>query len=726
MASDATLLRASRAGDQQAFGRLVRRHQSLVCTVTYSSTGDLSASEDLAQETFLTAWRKLDSLRDPTRLRGWLCAIARNLALQWRRQRQGDVISGAVSVEQAGHLESATPTPVQHALSAERASVVWGALNEMPEEYRIPLVLYYREQQSVGRVAEALDLSRSAVKSRLMRGRSMLKDKVVTLVEETLTATRPGDTFAVAVVAAIAGVAGKKAAGAGSTLLGLSLAKAAAIGAIAVGAAVGGGVALERLGGGGGPTDAAPAVAAEAPEPAQPTTFNSQVAFIVAVLDEGRRMVGTTPSKEPLTIPPGKWWYVEPQPPVDMEKVRQEVEVQRIPGLKLTDATDADLRRLKGLTALRLLDLQGTQVTDVGLEHMKGLAALQWLELRGTQVTDAGMEHLKGLSALQHLYLTGTKVTDAGLERLKGLTTLETLDLKGTRVTDAGLEYLKGLTALGGLELSNTSVTSAGVESLEGLTALRGLGLSDTKVTDSGLEHLKGLTVLQGLDLRGAAVTDAGLEHLKSLTTLQHLDLFGTKVTDAGLDHLKGLTQLRYLILPPAVTDAGVGALQKSLPRLKVTTNATQMLGGFAPVALPPPQAMAAAPQLGASLAPLHAAALAGNRAEVERLLAGGADVNARGPEGRTPVHYAAEAGRLEVVELLVEKRADVNAEDTRRRGPLHLAAQGGHREVAEALLKAGAEVNATDFDGWTPTGYAVRAKHQDLADLLARSGGVE
>jgi RNA polymerase sigma factor (sigma-70 family) len=135
----------------------------------------------------------------------------------------------------------------------------------------------------------------------------------------------------------------------------------------------------------------------------------------------------------------------------------------------------------------------------------------------------------------------------------------------------------------------------------------------------------------------------------------------------------------------------------------------------------PPAEAVGPQPPTG-----IHAAALAGNRAELERLLAAGGDVNAQGPEGRTPLHYAAEAGRLEVIQLLLAKGANVNAEDPRRRTALHLAAQGGHREVAEALLKAGAEVNATDFDGWTPTGYAMRARHQNLADLLARSGGVE
>src|ERR1039458_2825173 len=67
------------AGRPDAFGRIVERYQSLICSVAYSATGSLSQSEDLAQETFVTAWKQLPELREPAKLRSWLCGIARNL-----------------------------------------------------------------------------------------------------------------------------------------------------------------------------------------------------------------------------------------------------------------------------------------------------------------------------------------------------------------------------------------------------------------------------------------------------------------------------------------------------------------------------------------------------------------------------------------------------------------------------------------------------------------------
>jgi RNA polymerase sigma factor (sigma-70 family) len=67
-------------GSRDAFGHIVARYRNLICSLAFSATGDLCQSEDLAQETFVAAWKQLGRLRDPARLRSWLCHIARNLA----------------------------------------------------------------------------------------------------------------------------------------------------------------------------------------------------------------------------------------------------------------------------------------------------------------------------------------------------------------------------------------------------------------------------------------------------------------------------------------------------------------------------------------------------------------------------------------------------------------------------------------------------------------------
>ena len=75
--SDAQLVAESLAGSQDAFRQIVERYQTLICSLAYCATGSVSQSEDLAQETFVNAWKDLAELREPTKLRSWLCAIVR-------------------------------------------------------------------------------------------------------------------------------------------------------------------------------------------------------------------------------------------------------------------------------------------------------------------------------------------------------------------------------------------------------------------------------------------------------------------------------------------------------------------------------------------------------------------------------------------------------------------------------------------------------------------------
>ena len=167
--SDSDLWQFVKRGDQQAFEALVLRHQSVVCAVAYNTCGDLTLSEDIAQETFWAAWRERTSLKDPERVRAWLCGIARNLGKNARR-RTGRPLESAVTLNPTLTLPTDAPGPEEEAVSREEETVLWQTLAQMPESYREPLILYYREQQSVAAVAEALDLSQDVVRQRLSRG----------------------------------------------------------------------------------------------------------------------------------------------------------------------------------------------------------------------------------------------------------------------------------------------------------------------------------------------------------------------------------------------------------------------------------------------------------------------------------------------------------------------------------------------------------------------------
>ena len=126
--------------------------------------------------------------------------------------------------------------------------------------------------------------------------------------------------------------------------------------------------------------------------------------------------------------------------------------------------TDSILSRLKGLTALRTLDISGTRVTGAGLMHLELFPKLRRVELAGTDVSD--LTQIPALPGLDTLGLSGTKVTDESLAALKKITGLVSLDIGETAVTDAGLAHLEGLKKLQWLYVSKTKVTAAGVEKL--------------------------------------------------------------------------------------------------------------------------------------------------------------------------------------------------------------------------------------------------------------------
>jgi len=206
--NDAELVEQSLAGDRQAFGRIVARYQSLVCALAYSATGSRCRSEDMAQETFLAAWKNLHDLHEPGRLCSWLCGIARNIIRGDLRRLVRQPAHEADTLDATSELASSEPLPTAQAVSNEEMAILWREVGSLPETYREPLILFYRDHKSVGHVAEALGLTPDAVMQRLTRGRRQLQERMLEFVETTLQRTNPGPRFTLQVQAAIPLLAG--------------------------------------------------------------------------------------------------------------------------------------------------------------------------------------------------------------------------------------------------------------------------------------------------------------------------------------------------------------------------------------------------------------------------------------------------------------------------------------------------------------------------------------
>ena len=197
-----TQLAASLRGDREAFGEIIQKYQNTVCAVTYSITGNLQQSEDLAQEAFVTAWLQLKELRDESKFPAWLCGIARNLAHNWVRKnaKQNSPIAQSELVEQ---LAASSENVADESDREAKSAMVWEILRELPETYREPLVLFYQQSQSVGNIAAALDLSEENVRQRLSRGRAKIRTEVAERIEQALSALQPDKMFYLVVLAAL-------------------------------------------------------------------------------------------------------------------------------------------------------------------------------------------------------------------------------------------------------------------------------------------------------------------------------------------------------------------------------------------------------------------------------------------------------------------------------------------------------------------------------------------
>jgi RNA polymerase sigma factor (sigma-70 family) len=218
MTQEMKLLKAAMDGNTAAFEQIVQKYQSLVCAITFSGTGRVDISEELAQETFLSAWKNLRQLKELSGFRPWLCTIARNMLNSYYRKKKTIPLDPADIAD----LSDQTQNPSDNLISQEENAMLQQALMQIPAEYREPMVMYYRQEKSTKEVAIGLGLKESTVRMRLHRARQMLREEIAARLERTLERTAPDKTFTKAVMAGIgaglaAGAAGTASAATAAT-----------------------------------------------------------------------------------------------------------------------------------------------------------------------------------------------------------------------------------------------------------------------------------------------------------------------------------------------------------------------------------------------------------------------------------------------------------------------------------------------------------------------------
>ncbi len=184
MPDDPAFVERLRAGDKEACATCVREHSANVYNLALKLTGDPAAAEDVLQETFLSAFRAIPRFEGRARLSTWLYRIAFNATQMRLRKRQLDTVSldepeeDEEGAPQPRDVADWSDNPEQVLLDAELRQVMDRAVESLPDTLKSAFVLRDVNGLSTAQTAEVLGLSEEAVKSRLLRARLALRERL--------------------------------------------------------------------------------------------------------------------------------------------------------------------------------------------------------------------------------------------------------------------------------------------------------------------------------------------------------------------------------------------------------------------------------------------------------------------------------------------------------------------------------------------------------------------
>jgi len=183
--SDHALIQATRGGDEAAFGQIISRYRSPITNYLYRFLNDYEEAVDLAQETFVRVYFALDRYHTGYAFSTYIYRIATNLAiseLRRRKRRRLLSLTGLFQNDEDGNVEFQLADDRQlqdlALVEDERSDVIARAIASLPEKYRIAVILRDVEGRSYEEIAEIMDLGLGTTKSRISRGRGLLKDKL--------------------------------------------------------------------------------------------------------------------------------------------------------------------------------------------------------------------------------------------------------------------------------------------------------------------------------------------------------------------------------------------------------------------------------------------------------------------------------------------------------------------------------------------------------------------
>ncbi len=189
---DVQLIHAVLSGDDSAFNTLVEKYQKSVHALAWRKIGDFHHAEEITQDTFLRAYQKLSTLRDPSQFLRWLYVIANRLCLNWLRKEkkhkkqlqslEDTPMAEVAKSTYAGYVSEQRETEA----TEQRLEIVEKLLEKLPEGERTVMVLYYLGEMTTTEIGKFLGVSVEVIRTRLHRARKRLQEEEELLVQEVL------------------------------------------------------------------------------------------------------------------------------------------------------------------------------------------------------------------------------------------------------------------------------------------------------------------------------------------------------------------------------------------------------------------------------------------------------------------------------------------------------------------------------------------------------------
>ena len=512
--NDVQLIHDTLLGDDVAFNTLVDKYQKSVHALAWRKIGDFHHAEEITQDTFLRAYKKLSTLKNPNQFSGWLYVIANRLCLNWLRKKKPTIQSlestPVMELEKSAYtnylLEKRETEVDEH-----RHEIVKRLLEKLPESERTVVTLYYLGEMTVIEIGKFLGVSVNTIRSRLHRARKRLQDTQEHLIQEVLGGVPVPASLIENIMRQVADIKITPQPMPKPFIPWLAFGTSVLLIALLFGTSS---RYLTRF--------QKPYSYEAQSEPTieivdAPIVFQTDVK--PAVRNQFGRVAGT--SKTSSTglqvsemvstsdaLVSSETADVEAWMPDSALRAAIREELALPTAIPLTKDKLRGLRRLKtggkGITDIKGLEFAqnlvylhlgntGNYITD--LAPLATLTSLMDLNLGGNQVTN--LSPLRSLTSLIHLNLANNRVSD--LSPLENLISLETLDLFDNEIES--IVPLSGLKNLNRLILTHNRIGD--ISPLSGLTNLRTLGIKENPI--------RNLSPLLGLNLTDIKY-DAALE----------------------------------------------------------------------------------------------------------------------------------------------------------------------------------------------------------------------